>query len=142
MDMVAPPVRLLVHLRFSLERGEAVSASLSAYLQSVEDECSEMVRDWWLAYRQGRLSAFYQSRSLNLYRKSLLMTLEAGLSGESILSTVRHMEEEFLHQAQIDMERFIRTLPVRSMFPLLFFMFPAYLLLFFGPLLSRLLHSL
>lgn len=142
MDLVAPPVRFLVHLRFSLEQGDAIADTLRTYLDYTEDECAAFVRGWWVSYQQGKSREYIEQNGKNMHRRALLLTLEDGLSGESILPTVRDLEIEFVAQSDALIDQFLRTLPFRALIPIMVFLFPAYLLLFFGPILENLIAAM
>jgi hypothetical protein len=76
------------------------------------------------------------------YRRSLFLILEAGMRGETILNRIRDLRTEIDDQLDIDVKAHIESLPFRMLAPLLLLMFPAYLILLFGPITRSFLESL
>ena len=80
--------------------------------------------------------------SLSPCRRTLLILLEKGLNGMPILSHLEDLEAEIIHSCEAEIEEHIQKLPLLLMIPIFFFLFPAYLILLFGPLLQSIVSQL
>jgi hypothetical protein len=72
---------------------------------------------------------------MTFVRRQCLETLQQGLRGESIYQQICSLEEEVLEATKLEIEEFVSLLPMKSLIPLLFFQFPAFLALLLGPFL-------
>lgn len=73
--------------------------------------------------------------SMSLVRRQCLEVLSQGLQGEPIYSQICSLEEEVFEASRLEIEEFVALLPMKSLIPLLFFQFPAFLALLLGPFL-------
>lgn len=85
---------------------------------------------------------FNSSASMSIYRESLFSLLVAGLQGNSILPQLRELRAEIEGQLELDMKAHIESLPLKMLIPLLFGMFPAFLILLLGPITQNFLEAL
>lgn len=143
MENLAPPLEFVLHLRFSLEKGESLKTSLKKYLQKSSSQCEwALLLAKWVAFKEiGKSTATMGTETKSIYRRALLDLLEAGFRGEPIYQMVCQVEDELVEASQSEMSRYISTLPFKSLIPLLLFQFPAFLLLLLGPLLLNFLSA-
>ena len=137
MEVLAPSLRLVQTVRYSMECGESVRQGLKEYLRTSPDELSLIVLAWLQLLERGCSTQEYLRKIKSPIRRNLLTLLERGLAGEPILTSLVSLEEELHEQSLMEIENFLAQLPFRMMLPLLFFLFPAYLVLLLGPLLMR-----
>ncbi len=76
------------------------------------------------------------------FRESLFNILAAGLRGEAVLKDLEAVKSDIQQQLELDMKSHVETLPFKMLIPLLLFLFPAFLILLFGPIVRAFLHSL
>ncbi len=76
------------------------------------------------------------------HRRALLDLLAMALAGQPILQNLEELKREICEAVDIEIKNHIELLPVKMLIPLLFFQFPAFLILLFGPLLRSLLEEL
>ena len=111
------------------------------YLKDTQDPFSEKVQKT-LVYAQQKkeLKALLKTEK-SFYRKNLLKTIHLGLQGHSILDSLMILEKEVELECEAEVEKFLKSLPFRALFPLFFLCFPSFLCLLFGPFLMELLKN-
>ncbi len=142
MENMTPSLRLIQSVRYAMESGESVRSGLRMYLQLPVDSLGESVRTWLQLFERGCGTEAYLSTISNPTRRHLLMLLEKGLRGEPILASLTAFSDEVQEESWAEMELFLAKLPFRLLLPLVFFIFPAFLLLLLGPLLLRVVAGL
>lgn len=142
MEDLAPPLRLILFLRYGLEKGDSFKTSVKLYLNE-EKNCdwAQLVRQWILLKEQNRSTNDVLKPIKSSYRRELFFLMDKGWRGEPIYQLLCQLEEETLEACEDEINEFMLTLPVKSLAPLLLFQFPAFLILLMAPLLSALLHS-
>jgi hypothetical protein len=93
-------------------------------------------------FERGASTDAFLGEIQNPVRRNLILLLEKGLLGEPILQNLTTFAEEVQEQSFAEIELFLAQLPFRMLLPLLFFLFPAFLLLLLGPLLLRVVAGL
>jgi len=141
METLAPPLELLIEIRFAIEKGQSLRKALQSYCQKAGDLVWRQELVLWLNLIEMGRSSDLVTRKMNFQRRQCLELLERGLQGESIYSQLCHLEEEILVAAKMEVEEFVASLPIKSLIPLLFFQFPAFLLLLLGSFLSQFLSQ-
>jgi len=142
VENIAPPLEMLLSVRWSLEKGDSVRAAILTYIDEISDSrWKEDVLLWWsLCNMRGDTQSAHQ-RQKSLYRRTLLQTLEQGLAGASIYQQICQLEEETCQACEDEIERYSALLSIRALIPLLFFQFPAFFVLLLGPLLATVLEA-
>lgn len=141
MEIIAPPLKLVLVLRRSLEKNQSLRQGLQNYLQRERGEYPLVVSRWYSLLQQGQ-STQELLASQSPHRRVLLQILERGLRGESIFALLCQLETEILEAAQDEIAVKLARLPMLLLIPLLLLQFPAILMLLFGPLLQNFFHSL
>lgn len=137
MENLAPPLEMLLSVRWSLEKGDSVRVAVLSYIEEISDpRWKDDVLLWWsLCHVRGETGPFHQ-RQQSLYRRTVLQTLEQGLAGASIYQQICQLEEETCQACEDEIEKHSALLSIRALIPLLFFQFPAFFILLLGPLLA------
>lgn len=141
MEDIAPTLKLILALRTGLDQGESFRVSLQKYISNERDELARLVATWMACRTQGSCTKLVLAPIKTPHRKAAFMLLERGLAGESVSSTLARLEEEVLNATTAELEEFVAVLPIKMLIPLLFFQFPAFLVLLFGPLLIQFLNQ-
>lgn len=82
------------------------------------------------------------STSLSPHRENFFQILLAGFRGEAVLADLELLKADIQNQLELDMKSHVETLPFKMLVPLLLFLFPAFLILLFGPITRSFLQSL
>jgi hypothetical protein len=144
MEGLAPILKCLIEVQSSIQNGEPIRAGLSKFLQgaSARDETAIEMRRFLFSWEQGQ---DWRSTVRNMktpQRRALAELLASGLRGQPILPLLEELKIEMERACEIEIKGHLESLPMRMLVPLLLFQFPAFLLLLFGPLLSRLVAEL
>jgi len=142
MENLAPPLELLMDVRFGMEKGQSLKKTLLYYIEAQpQDPWRHQLALWLKLLEMGR-SPLEITTQMTFVRRQCLEIIEMGLRGESIYQQICSLEEEVFEATKLEIEEFIAVLPMKSLIPLLFFQFPAFLALLIGPfLLSFLSHG-
>ena len=144
MEGLAPPLKLVLEVRKSLERGDSLRTGVQEYLRIQRGEFPAQVMRWLRFRDENRLEELQaQRRSIRSpYRQGLLRLLESGLAGQTIYPRLIELQGEIEEACRTEVERKLEVLPFVALIPLLFFQVPALLILVFVPLLQRLMEDL
>lgn len=141
METLAPPVELLMEVRFGIEKGQSLKKTLQSYSQgSDQSPWRQTIRLWLNLLEMGRSPA-EALKDLTLARRQVLELMELGLKGEPIFPQVCALEEELFETMKMEIEEYVATLPLKTLLPLLFCQFPAFLILLLGPFLTQFLSQ-
>ena len=140
MDTLAPPFRALLQIKFKIQTGSSTRESIREYTKEFVDcEFSKKLDSWLFSLEsQGQSDDSIFKTS---HQKMLIEVLARGLEGDEILQSIKVLEEEMLEFSHLELDKQLKTLPLKTMVPLLLFQLPAFLLLFFGPFLINLLSN-
>lgn len=126
---------LILKLKKCLQKGDSVLKSVQKILQQPMEQsiyCQLMIVI--RAYQDASCIDWAQFKNCSTQRRALFLIIQAGLQGKPIFDQLCRLEEETLYQIEIETEEFLATLPIHSMLPLTFLIFPAFMLLLLGPL--------
>lgn len=140
MEGLAPPLRLLLAVREGIERGASIRTCLMEFVERDRSLLSRFLSRWLVERELGRRLS--PDERLSPSERHLLYILERGLEGEPVLPAVIELEAETIERCEFQIEEFIEALPLKSLIPLLLFIFPAYLILLLGPLVEALARGL
>lgn len=135
MENVSPTLRLILNFRYRLEMGESVGTGLLAALND-EKTPSLIKRDLLQiknAHDLGQPYNLADGRKVSIFYRHLVHLISRGLAGESILSGLLELEKETFEACIEETEVYCARLPILALPPLLFFIFPAIMLLILGP---------
>jgi hypothetical protein len=144
MEGLAPPLKCLIEMQAALQNGEPVQKGVLRYLQStsLNDAFALEVRRFLFAWEQGQDWRAIVSKIRSAQRRILLEIIANGLAGQPVLLHLEELKSEIAEACDSDLKRHLELLPITLLAPLLLLQFPAFLLLLFGPLVSRLLMEL
>lgn len=135
MDDLNPCLALISEVRRSLESGESARLALRRYAEG-RDPFARQCGRWLLLQEKGGDPDLVLKEMSSSQRRSLMKLLERGLRGEAISGALKDFEGEIIDACRGDMDRHLALLPFKLMIPLLLMIFPALMLLLFGPLLD------
>jgi len=142
MENIAPPLELLMEIRFGLEKGVSLRKTLQLYIEAEPADPWRQQLGLWLRFLEMGRPPQEVLASMTFIRRQCLEVIEMGLRGEPIYPQICGLEEEVFEAAKLEIEEFVAVLPIKSLVPLLFFQFPAFLALLIGPFLTSFLaHS-
>lgn len=137
MENLAPPLILLWDVKRALEKGQSVSTGIKNYLKRPKDDFFyEQIEMWWLSQQNSRI--FFDKKQMSYHRRHLLEILELGLKGQGILNSLYLLETEIIISCDNEIHLYVARLPLVSLIPLTFLIFPSMLLLLIAPLLKLL----
>ena len=142
MEGLAPPLRLLLYCRRSLEKGEPLRTGIKKYIELKDESFANDVAQWIFLFETGRPTNEFLRQLSSSHRRHLLLTLERGLKREPILPLLHLIEQEIAEACEIEIQNQMTTLPYKALLPLLLFVFPAFMMILLGPLLLQLLDSM
>lgn len=139
MENLTPPVLESVRdLRWRISSGQPMSEALRAHLEHTRTDFAQSLREWWALSNQGRKPTAEKERFRTHYQRAAIQLIERGCRGEPTLEHLAALEDEIELAATNELELFLAGLPFKVLLPLLFFQFPAYLVLLLGPVLREL----
>ncbi len=143
MENLAPPLSVLLEVRWEMENGASFRESLRVSLRRLPaDPFLMRLRQWSVRKSHGQPVQDLVSDLKSPYRRALLELFARGWDGEPILEPVEALESELRSACEAELDDFVATLPFRAMIPLLLLQLPAYMLLLLGPVFSELLKNL
>lgn len=135
-------LKLCLHVRVSIEGGEALRVSLIRFSDLDDSILYFKLKQWLDHFDQSGGENYGERFFQNHYTQVFLEILSQGLAGYSIYERIKTIEEEIIEVCKDEFQRELDKLPYVLMVPLLLFMFPAYLLLLLGPILNMFLKEL
>jgi len=142
MDSLAPPLRALLGIKLKIQSGISTRESIREYVKETLDCHFAQDLGLWLFQMESENNEISPKIFTHPFRKMLIEVLTQGLEGEQILKSLEILETEMIEASHRDLDNQLQKLPFILMMPLLFLQLPAFLLLIFGPLLSKLLNEL
>lgn len=136
MENLAPPLELVMEVRFQIEKGVSIKNGIQFYINQNRLDPWRQYLAIWLQQIENSRKFDIQNEKMSLQRKHCLLVLARGLKGESIYPQLCLLEDELFRAATAEVDEYVATLPIKSLIPLLFFQFPALILMMIGPLLS------
>lgn len=141
MEALAPPLEFIVQVRFGLESGHSVRKSCFLAIERTTNKKWRKTLELWTNLIELGLPTEPAKKGISLFRKQCLDLMEQGFKGRSIYEPLCLLEKELIESADAEMEQYVATLPIKSLIPLLFFQFPAFLALLLGPFLMEFLNQ-
>ena len=139
MESVSPTLKLLLLCKQYISSQRSLHLAITDFIKNEEGDFVDHVEVWLYCYEQGH-DFFVKDIELNIYRRELLQIIEKGLQGVPILSILQGLQLEIVEKSMEEIEDFTAKLPFKMMVPLLFFQFPAFMLLLIGPILKTFLE--
>lgn len=142
MESMNPALLLLLTVKRHLERGQSTKIGITEYLRTEETLFRDEVSTWFNLWQQGLSTETILQKQSSIYRSILLQTLERGLKGDPIHSFLIELETEIIKACEHSLSQSLGRLPFILLVPLLLFQLPAFMILLFGPILSRFLEAM
>ena len=140
MEGVSPTLQLLLICKRYLSAQRSLREAIYIFIQENKSPFAQDVEKWLIFLEQGRSLDREKHSHSNIYRQQLLDILAKGLKGHSILPVLEQFEEEIVEKSFHEVEEFAARLPFQMLIPLLFFQFPAFIMLILGPILKKFLE--
>ena len=140
MENIAPLYAACLELRLSLQKGQSLHRTLQQLAQ--QSALSDGIRYLLAQNLSNTALEPHFLANLSFQRSAFFRLLERGLKGEPIYEALVVLEAEVKQQCEREVQDFLARLPYKSLLPVLLLQLPAYLYLFFSPLLNELLHHL
>lgn len=137
MEQVNPHYELLSYLCHSLKTGRSIRQSLNNYFSSNSGVFAQELSQWMIHLEQKSVAKLTQFRSPT--RHALLIVIEQGLQGQPILNRLEELKKSVAEASEEEMDEFIQRIPFLMLLPLMFFLFPSFLILLLGPMLENIL---
>lgn len=141
MEGLAPPLQLAIEMQSSLANGESIRSGIVRFASNspinAAGEFARTVRRFLIAWDQSQDWRSILKQVESPYRRSLLELAANGLSGQSIQSALAELQREIEIACDEEIKLHIDMLPLKMLLPLLLLQFPAFMMVLFGPLLSR-----
>ncbi len=136
-------IELILTVKYSVELGQSIREGVRNFLRSTsENKFRELVILWLASYEAGVPTQKMIEKISNTTHRHLIMILERGLAGEPIMNFLIQLEKETYEQSQIEIDKFLLTLPIKALLPLVLFVFPSVMILILGPILVNLAQAL
>jgi hypothetical protein len=144
MEGLSPSLSCLIEIQSSLMNGETTRSGVAKYFQSAsqDDEFASQLRNMIFAWDQGQDWRPILSTVKSAQRRALAELIFAGISGQSILAQLIELRSEIIRACDREIKRHVELLPLKMLVPLLILQFPAFLLLLFGPILTRFIQEM
>ncbi len=137
MEYLAPPYDFVLDLIYELESGGTVRSAVKKHTNITSGNFCLLLKQWLRKQELG--GAVIKDPTIKSpYQKAIWDLMEMSLQGVSVLSPLYQLESELRFACEEQLEQHLATLPYKLMIPLLFFQFPALLILMMGPLLAQL----
>lgn len=135
MEDISPSLKVILEVRTAIEGGHSVRQGLLSYLKINNSDFSQILRTWMLR-RDHNQETGSIINDLVPARRAVIQCFERGLGGTPILPQLIELEGEIIKLCESELDEQIKIMPIKMLLPLLGLMFPAYLLLLFGPFLD------
>ena len=141
MEGLAPPLQLAIEMQSSLANGESIRSGIARFASdspmNTSCEFARVVRRFMIAWDQSQDWRSILKQIESPYRRSLLELAAHGLSGQSVQTPLAELQKEIENACDEEIKLHIDMLPLKMLLPLLLLQFPAFMMVLFGPLLSR-----
>lgn len=135
-------LRLNQYLILEIESGRSIYSGLSKYKYKrgfVDSYLEFQIWKRWFEQSKDQNSEPHFSYPLT---QNYFVLIKEGLSGAPILDKLKTFESEVLEHIELQLQIQLNRLPYLLMIPLMLFIFPSYLILMLGPILSDVFKSI
>ena len=150
MEGLAPPLQLAIEMHSSLANGESIRSGIVRFASdspmsvatNARGDFARVVRRFLIAWDQSQDWRSILKQVESPYRRSLLELAAIGLGGQSIQAALVELQREIELACDEEIKVHIDMLPLKMLLPLLLLQFPAFMMVLFGPLLSRFIEEM
>ena len=139
MEGLAPSLVLIREVRSGIALGDAIIKILRSLTERASCPLRSELVELLLSFDKGERPKY--QNSLSAERCALLDLLYAGLEGAPISTSMAALEKEIILSCERQIEEHVALLPIQLLFPLMFFMLPALLILILGPVLFEIIEG-
>lgn len=141
MESLNPTLKLIWQVKKAIEKGASVRSGIKNYLHDESGPWKQVLILWLVKLEQGTNTSELVQNQKSPYRRQLLLILEKGIKGDSILPILAQLEKETQEKVEMDLEEFTLKIPYVLLLPLCLFIFPACLILMLGPFILQLMRA-
>ena len=138
MESLAPPLDCCLEVELRIEMGDSVNAALLSWVKNHPTAFAYLVRELLSEFRGAQQLDRVLLKCHSPFRRALFQVLWRGLKGEPILPALKVLRVEMTAACELELQNYYSRLPLVCLVPLLFFIFPAFMILLMGPVLSQL----
>lgn len=125
MENLSPSVTILSVVRRSIEQSKPLRATLSTIGSQFDVLFADQI------HRILNKDPLEMSYKLSPLKRAILLTLEKGLSGQTIYSNILELEAEAIQELTNEMDAHAKKVPMKMLIPLFVFLFPAFSVLLY-----------
>jgi len=138
MEYLAPPLKHLITIKMSVENGESVRMAVEKILKHPwRDDFYYLLQEFMIHWDQGMDVYPLIAKIKSPYQRAIMNVVCHGFKGETVLNQLHELEDEIVRACEIDIEKHIQRLPIITLLPLMLLQFPAFIILFIGPVLAE-----
>lgn len=136
MENISPTLELILYLKNGIESGVSARTTMVQYCQNHTGQWPQVISKWMMKREAGADSnKLILQMCTQPLQQALMRLIDRALRGEPVYPAVLQLQVEIVEVGENEIELFLQTLPLKMLLPLLFFHFPAFLILLLGPLL-------
>ena len=135
MVHLVPSISFVKVLIEQLEQGQSTFQAIKATAAQEASPFATQVYLWANQQRTGGSLKLWLPKSH--FQLSLMQILLNGMEGSPVYESLKELASEMEMEFELQWKRHLETLPAKLSIPLLLFFFPAYMIMLFGPLLSK-----
>ncbi len=135
MESLTPPVLTMAQeLYWMISSGRSMREAMRVYLSRCPSFFAIEVCKWWSQVLQTDANSSNYLSQFTPHQQALLELVTRSAGGQPILEPLRELTCDIEMISIAELELHVSTLPFKLLIPLLFFYFPAFLILLLGPL--------
>lgn len=142
MEGLSPTLVCITEIRGHVSNGHSIKGAIELYVRQHNTELSKELKKTLISWQMEGAKPNFHVHLKNPYQKTLLEILLIGLGGGGVMTSLETLEREVQLRSEEELEAHIQSLLIILLLPLTLFLFPAYILLLLGPLLSQLIGEL
>ncbi len=139
MAHIVPSISYVKNFRRIIERGVSVSRASQLTLEIEKSPLASQIYLWMTHFNESQGEMVWRPKTH--YQLSLREILRTGLQGGPIYEPLLQLEEEMVMEFEVQWKAYLESLPMRLTIPMLLLFFPAYVVLLFGPLVTKIMSG-
>ena len=134
-----PNLQLLAHVRLSIIRGISLKAAIQEFCKQYRTKISQDLASLLISLQQNK-AQYDLFDTVSDERNLVLDVVWRGLRGESIIHYLPQLESELEARAYSKLDTFFKLLPIKVLLVVVFFHFPALLIISLLPIMNQILE--
>ena len=139
MVQLDPNLQLLAHIRLSIVRGISLKAAIQEFCRQHKAKISYDLTSLLISHQQNK-AQYDLFDTVSDERSLVLDVIWRGLRGESIIQYLPQLESELETRAYNKLDAFFKILPIKVLLVVVFFHFPALLIISLLPIMNQILE--